>query len=42
MVETASFYDELHYEEENKPAVKVMLKTISRKKSEFCFAHIRK
>jgi quercetin dioxygenase-like cupin family protein len=26
MIETASFYDELHYEEGNKPAVKVMLK----------------
>jgi quercetin dioxygenase-like cupin family protein len=26
MIETASFYDELHYEEGNKPAVKVMIK----------------
>jgi quercetin dioxygenase-like cupin family protein len=26
MIETASFYDELHYEAGNKPAVKVMIK----------------
>lgn len=27
MVHTASFYEDLHYEEGNKPAVKVMIKT---------------
>lgn len=26
MIETASFYDELHYEDGNKPAVKAMIK----------------